>query len=781
MATSNNSALYLEALKALKLQGEQAPYGSDARKLYSTKADSLRNILKTQFGMMNIDADYGAGVALKDTPGGGNVDWNVLSNAADILGTSQAGSTRSAFDRALGEYLTRNLPVWQKQGATTPSSAVTSTASTVMGGGGAAQSIISGQPVRTATNTSGIVAGQGTTPTAPAPINNMPSGANPNQPATDVVPTGQGNGYGSGTALYGDFIKSQYFANNDYEGYFISKTPNIPTVKDPSTGKVTIDWANPNMPANMYTLYGQGVGFWNTAQGLSKEQSTFNATAIEKSPAFIEQGKVFTAEMELLLKQNGLAVDAQIAGLKGSVDANKAGLEYELNTIKREVAASNWRSRQSLAASGMAFSGMLGYLYGQNEGKAMDNTIRATAVSAAEIKAMGEQMAILEGSKLSYASDLEGLYGAKRAAYRASLLDPQNARYTEVGQLLDDAIAGMEGTTAMATPSLAMGQRADVAAAQTANYEMVKEVAKLGKQGIWLSQDPNGNWTWTTGLTDAEQTARDSALFDQWYKTEGLKLDWATLDLDKDKLALDKAKQAFAEWATKQGLNLDAAKLDLEWAKLVETVATRKAGGTGGGSDTTTPSVYNPDGDLKILSNSGTTIQQKNRAALNITAGTGALSDDNFIPFMEGGTYAVDAEGNMTLLAAGQKAPKGSTTLTLPGLSGLDAAGALEVVHLIEDPVRQMVAAVILATKGKYGDQNTKWWDAMQALMQGNSVAKAGADGYDFSSDEALQIENALLAYFGNQPGPGGTKNVWQPPIYKDGKLVQEGYFATNP
>jgi hypothetical protein len=417
---------------------------------------------------------------------------------------------------------------------------------------------------------------------------------------------------------------------------------------------------------------------------------------------------------------------------------------------------------------------MLGYLYGQNEAKGMDATIRATAISAAEIKAIGEQMAILDGSKLSYASDLEGLYGAKRAAYRASLLDPQNARYAEVGQLLDGAIAGLEGTTEMATPSLAMGQRAEAAAGAQANYETAVELAKLDKAGIWLTQTPDGQWAWKTGLTDAEQTTRDSALFDQWYKTEGLNLDWAAQDLSQ-------AKQKFAEWATTQGLNLDSAKLDLEWAKFAETVRSNKVGEAGGGGGTTAEeSVYDPKGDLSILSNSGTTIQQKNRAALNITAGTGALSGDNFTAFMEGGTYAVDAEGNMTLLAAGQKAPKGSTTITLPGLSGLDAAGALEVVHLIEDPVRQMVAAVILATKGKYGDQNTKWWDAMQALMQGNSVAKAGADGYDFSSDEALQIQNELLAYFGNQPGPGGSTYTWQPAIYKDGKLVQEGYFA-NP
>lgn len=759
MATGNQ-AFYIEALKAIKMAGEKAPVGSDDRLLYQTKANSLRETLK-KLGYANVDADYGAGVSLANTPGGGKIDWNVLANAADILGTSQAGSTRSAFDRALGEYLTRNLPVWQKQGmGATPSATITSDASTVMGGGSAASSIVSGQPFRggvrqaPALGRASVTGAPTNLGTASGDATQVPMGADVNQPPTDTVgtpiPTGQGAGMGTGASVYGDFIKSEYFRNNDYEGYFISKTPGIPTIKDPATGKVTIDWANPSMPANMYTLYGQGVGFWNTAQGLSKELLTFDPDAIEKNPAFIEQGKVFAAEMELLLKRNGLAVDAQIAGLRGSVDANKAALEYELNTIKREIGASNWRSRQSLAASGMAFSGMLGYLYGQNEAKGMDATIRATAISAAEIKAIGEQMAILEGSKLSYQSDLEGLYGAKRAAYRASLIDPSNKRYQEIDGLLDDAIAGLEGTMAMATPSLAMGQRADVAAAATANYETAVELAKLDKQGIWLSQDPKGNWTWKTGLTDAEQTARDSALFDQWYKTEGLNLDWAQLD-QADR------KQAFVEWAATQGLALDAAKLDLEWAKFEEAVRSAKAGeedtdlaregkvGEGGGEGVETP--YDPKGDLSILSNSGTSIQQKNRAALNITAGTGAISDDNFTAFMSGGTYAVDKEGNVTLLAAGQSAPRGSTTFTTPGLSGLDDAGAVEVLHLIEDPVRQMAAAVILSMKGKAGPAGTSWFDPMQTLMEENK------DQYQFSSSEIATIEKILISYFGTPPG----------------------------
>lgn len=741
MATQNNISFYTEALKAIKLQGEQSPVGSDARLLYQTKANGLRETLK-KLGYANVDADYGAGVSLANTPGGGKIDWNVLANAADILSTTQAGSTRSAFDRALGEYLTRNLPVWQKASAT-PSSAITSTSSSVMGGIGAAESIIGGKPLSStqpvqpvSSVNSGMQASQAlnTQQMKAAGTWNMGT-AGGIEPTTTPASTPT-----SGTQVYGDFIKSEYFKNNDYEGYFISKTPGIPTIQG-DDGKTHIDWANPNMPANMYTLYGNGVGFWNTAQGLSSEKANLmDIAAIEKNPAFIEQNKVFTAEMDLLLKQNNLNIDAQIAGLKGSQDANKAGLEYELNTIRREIGASNWRSRQSLAASGMAFSGMLGYLYGQNEAKGMDATIRATAISASEIKAMGEQMAILEGSKLSYKSDLEGLYGAKRAAYRASLLDPSNKRYAEVEGLLDEAIAGLEGTTAVAPASLAMGQRQAAGETAQANYDTAVELAKLDKQGIWLQRDASGNWTWKTGLTDAEQTARDTALFDQWYKTEGLNLDWAAQDLNT-------AKQKFTEWATKQGLNLDTAKLDLEWAKFAETVRSNKADEAISTAKAGETGAYDPKGDLSILSNSGTSLQQKGRAALNITAGTGALSTANFNSFMSGGRVARAADGSIRYLAEGEKVAKGEQEIVLPGLVGLDDTNAVEVLHLIEDPVQQMAAAVVLSLKGKSGDLSKAWFDPLQQLMKDN------ADQYQFSASEVADMEKILIDYFKTPPG----------------------------
>jgi hypothetical protein len=643
---------------------------------------------------------------------------------------------------------------------------------------------------------------------------------------------------GSGTQVYGDFIKSSYFKNNDFDGYFLSvnKGLNIPTITDPTTGKVTIDWNAKDasgkgvIPVSVFNSFYNMTKLWNTLQGLSKEKDTFNAIDIEKNPVFKEQLNVLDAEMQSLQKQFNLNVDAQLAGLRGSQAANKAGLEYELNIIKREIGASNWRSRQSLAASGMAFSGMLGYLYGQNEAKGMDATIRATAISAAEIKAIGEQMAILEGSKLSYSSDLERIYGAKRALARAQILDPQNGRLDEIGKLMDEAIAGFETEKGLVAPATALEGRATEQAAATAQAGAVTalnkdQLAALDKGYRITGMDENGIYSYSPILSGKELAdfvtegyqfnengtlaegynpppgvvagwLADGVLYDPETRTlsqvmspkevadfgvEGYSVDPKTGAV----LGYEPTPEQIADWLSK-GVRYD------QKTKTFSKIVPATTGG-GGNTVTDTNAPYNPDPDLSILSNSGTTDQQKNRAALNVTAGTGALTDANFDAFLEGGKYAVAADGSMRILAKGEKVKKGEREMTLPGLMGLDNASATEVIHLIEDPLRQMYTAILYSVKGTKGDKNTRWWDVMQALLAGNSTAAEGEYGYDFTQAEALDLENRLLAYFGNEPGTGkggnatkidenGKKWYWQPPI-KDasGKLVQEGYWATAP
>lgn len=795
MATGNNQEFYIEALKALKLMGEKSPYGSDERKLYSTKANSLRDVLR-KMGYANIDADYGANVALKDTPGGGKINWNVLANAADILGTSGTTSTRGAFDRALGEYLTRNLPVWQKQGATTPSSAVTSTTSSVMGGQSPASAVVSG--------TVGFGRNEGWKPQSAEATPASQSTATPNPwesaPSPDgTQPTGAGGGQPSPVSnnLYGSFIESEYFKNNDYDGYFISRIPNIPTITDPATGKKTIDWANPNMPGNMLTIYGNYMKLWNTAQGLSKEKLTFNAVDVEKNPAFQAQQKVWQLEMDSLIKQNNLQIEAQITGLKGSGEANKAALDYELKTIRREIGASNWRSRQSLAASGMAFSGMLGYLYGQNEAKGMDATIRATQISAAELKAIGQQIAILEGSKLSYASDLEALYGAKKASYLAQILDPSNKRWQEVTDLLNEAINGIETTLGVAPAELTTGQVAIQKAGEEATATAVsgynEDQLKALKEGYRItSVSDDGVYTYTPILTGkdlanfvtkgysfnedgtlagnyepplAEQATwlADGVYYDPETRTlsqvmtpkevadfgiEGYSVDPNTGAI----LGYEPTPEQIANWLAR-GVVYDPK------SKTFSRIVSEKSGG---GDEEDVDVEYDSSADRAILSNAGASEAQKGRAALNLTAGTGAITDDNFISFMQGGKGYINENGEF-ILGKGYPTRGEYTPVNVLGVMMLSNVDAQSVIHLIKDPVRQAAASIIYMMKNISGDKATQWFDYMNAFIDGN------ADLYEFDSYEIADLEKMLIAYFGTKPGPGGSKYVGIP-----GKISEE-------
>ena len=772
MPTNSNQALYLEALKAIKLQGEQAPVGSDARLLYQTKANSLRETLK-KMGYANVDADYGANISLANTPGGGKIDWNVLANAADILGTSQAGSTRSAFDRALGEYLTRNLPVWQKQSAS-PSASITSTATSTMGGGGAAQSIIGGKPLQTGTPVSppsvaqgGVQVPQGATP---SPVQ---TGTPTLSPTTLPTPVGQGVGMGSGTQVYGDFIKSSYFKNNDFDGYFLSvnKGLNIPTITDPTTGKVTIDWTNKDnpIPVSVFNSYGNMTKLWNTLQGLSKEKDTFNAIDIEKNPVFKEQLNVLDAEMQSLQKQFNLNVDAQLAGLRGSQAANKAGLEYELNIIKREIGASNWRSRQSLAASGMAFSGMLGYLYGQNEAKGMDATIRATAISAAEIKAIGEQMAILEGSKLSYSSDLERIYGGKKALARMTILDPQNARLEEIGKLMDEAIAGFETEKGLVAPSVALEGRATEQATATAQAGAVTalnkdQLAALDKGYRITGMDENGIYSYSpilSGKELADFTAKgwsfnengtlaegynpppdvvagwlaDGVLYDPETRTlsqvmspkevadfgvEGYSVDPKTGAV----LGYEPTQEQIADWLSK-GVRYDPK------TKTFSKIVPATTGGGGTVTDTNAP--YDQKPDLSILSNSGASTANLGLANTHLMAGTGAVNPDTLTEFMKGTTFYWDATANAGKGAWSPQAPadtKGVKTTTIPGFSSLSQTEMENTLDLIDDPVMAAVAYALYT--GKSSEPALRRWQTDNPGFTDEQVAQALAiiNGY---------------------------------------------------
>jgi hypothetical protein len=730
MATGNNQQFYIQALLALKQAGEQAPIGSDARLIYSTKANSLRNILKTQFGMTNIDADYGAGVTLANTPGGGKIDWNVLSNAADILGTSQAGSTRSAFDRALGEYLTRNLPVWQKASATQPasvSSTITNTTPSNLGGTGAAQAIVGGGNITpTGPSTAIGVGGVGGTGSSGTATSILPTGADTtptNWKVGDVVPPGyQASADGQSivkqnitgvnvNSVYGQFIQSVYFKNNDFLGWATQQGVNLPFTVDAS-GKKSFDLTNAT--GTQLTWYNNNFKIWNDVQTLSKEQLTLaDPASIESNPAFIAQVNVLTADVTASLTKYTAEVDAKLAELAGSQEAAKVGLGFEINTIKGEISAANWRSRQSLAASGMAFSGMLGYLYGQNGSAGMNQINQKTAITAAELTSLGNQMAILTGSKLKYASDLDVLKTGQVAALRAKLIDPSNTRWQEIYDGVTEKINTLTGEVGTAGVQFEAGARGTAAAVATAASEDAKwwitmTVNALDK-GISVVRNADGSVSLTQVLS--QKWLENGIVYDPKAGTLTHKMTPSEAETNRHNLETEKIGKMNGD--TSAAVAAETTRHN----KVTEGISQQNVNTALSGAKTgVQPNGYNPDADYTSLKSGNTPPAVLGLAGTRLTAGLGAVSSDTLNIFLNGTTYYWDAvNGKYTLtvpLLANGKPDTAAQTVKAPGLLGLTSDKAQEILGLIGDPVMAIEAATSYEMIG-----STSYVDAVDNLM----------------------------------------------------------------
>jgi hypothetical protein len=456
-------------------------------------------------------------------------------------------------------------------------------------------------------------------------------------------------------------------------------------------------------------------------------------------------------------------------------------LTFQINTIKREISAADWRSRQSLAASGMAFSGMLGYLYGQNGASGMNQIASATATTGADLVALGNQMAILTASKLTFANDLDVLKTTQLAALRASIIDPTNVTWQDINAKATAAITTLTGETGTANVQFEAGARGEAAAAATANFDTAVALAKLGKQGIWVTPSADGkSYTWTTGLTDAEQTARDSAMFDQWYKTEGVNLDWAKLT-DAEK------QQTFANWATTQGLNLSQAQLaetirshqageNLNWAQLSETQrhnqTTEMLTGLGIKNTTTTlASGYDPSADYTSLKSGNTPPAVLGLAGTRLTAGLGAVSGTTLNTFLNGTTYYWDEVNgkytlNVPMKADGKTPDTAAKKVTAPGLLGLTADQAAPIVGLIADPVMRFTAAISYDMKG-YTTMDDKSGNA--ALLDLEQYIKETPTLTD--AERTTLAEWAVATYWPNATAP--QKQTWLTKILSGGAVGQ--------
>jgi hypothetical protein len=206
----------------------------------------------------------------------------------------------------------------------------------------------------------------------------------------------------------------------------------------------------------------------------------------------------------------------------------------------------------------------------------------------------------------------------------------------------------------------------------------------------------------------------------------------------------------------------------LNWQQLAESVRSNKAGeaiaqqnantNAAGNNPDGTP-VYDPKGDLSILTNSGAASSATDLASLRLIVGTGALNADNFATFVDGQEYwaYVDDAGKTQYVYSEDKIPQTAKNLfhwkssAVPTTSG-KFAGIMSmsdttfesVLKLATDPTM----AVALATVKDMADHDTK------VGSDWVTIANAYIKAYGLGSEVQSGIHDLLRTYFGSESTP---------------------------
>lgn len=675
-------------MKALKFEYEHAATPV-AKQQAAQKADELRANAK----LLGIDLSaYGPGVRLSDTPGGNFINWNLLSTVGKAWAGMNPTDDVSKWKQSVGTGLTSNLAGYQETYASFAESAAydTTTRKPAKPAIPGIQPVVStssvGQPVqvgqlgdtvRGGARSSGTQAAATPTPSTPStPSTPGVSAVNSEMQASQALNTQQQKAEGTWKSDQKPLEEpaegmewtlddqgrwqqtpkqsvDNMASNSDMLADFLKQNPDVDpdyTQWDGVTRNRFLNWAEIYVPLK-------------AAESVVNGKLTYDAT---KEPWWQDYVNMTAASYDATKRSLKTALDLKLSAIKQQGEMVAANYDFQVAEIENAINMANWSSRESMAMSNVTMQGALSYALQANEAAGINKKWLSLQERTSGLNELARQITILtsdyadQGLLLDKAQEAE--IGLKRKLY----LDGNVQEYNDAMELVETLKGQLEATNIAAPATERLEREANTQAAAQADFDTVVEIAKLGKQGIWLKQDADGNWVWQTGLTDAEQTARDSALFDQWYKTEGLNIDWAKIDLAKDQLALDKAKQAFAEWAQRQGLKLDAAKLDLEWEKLVETNRHNLAGegstnGNGGTTDTYMTSDNGFKADMQIVNNPnevGTNIYQQ--AVLRVGLGSGGLlaNDDAFLMALNG-------------------VPKGKTPPWLANILGFNVSGGM--------------------------------------------------------------------------------------------------------
>ena len=740
MAEQKPEVMFENLMKAYKFDYENA-----SNPLLKTQAKQKANKLRDMASLFGIDQStldkFGDTVLLKDTPGGETIDYGTLAQTGKIWASLAGDDPQSIAKRGIGQAIITGLPKFGRTGGATGSqnaaygkflgeptsvleagqqrvdSATTTAAGAVRPAGvatgipSALPNAVPGQAVRTnlpgASLTPPVMtqyssAGSATNaldaegPTAAVNPNPVPG---PAVTGTMVTPGGTGTKNPSGTIVTdedgteepvnvgaSDTQMEAYVKSGDFVGWITSQ-PWCPTMVDPATGKTVPDYSK--FDAGAWAAWSQQVTlFGNAASLVDEANGTY--TKLEEQPGWKEYLAYMDVNLQARLDNAKTAYDNTMAHYQNAQTAINERQKVALADIQNVLNISMWKSRQSLAATGMVFSGLLAWGYQQGQFQAQQSAANVIINATEDFNNISADMATLGADYELEKKNATNAQIATIALERYKWLYGENEEYLKAQKALKSAMTAL-GLSAQTAPGLVAGTNqaavaeAASAAADDAKWWLTTSIDALSK-GINVVQNKDGTVTLTQGIspTKLAELRLDAAKAGFTIAEDGTVSgtgitnkqigDWMADGIYYDPSTGKITQTLTPAEAEDQRHNLELERIarlttGQQAARDAETARHNKAMEKNGA--TTTKSTADPWGtgytqtqfenDLKVINNTslGITQTQRSVAALNLGLGTGAAlaTDQSFGTWLTGsvGGVLTGVDGQPVLDAAGKQ------------------------------------------------------------------------------------------------------------------------------
>jgi hypothetical protein len=313
------------------------------------------------------------------------------------------------------------------------------------------------------------------------------AGAGTYEPPKDVVVDAAGDEEPvSGTVGANNATMKAYVEAGDFNGWITSQQW-CPSIVDPTTGKKTPDYAKFDAGmwatwSNQMTLFGSAAALVDTANGAY--------TKIEEQPGWKEYLSYMDIDLQARLDNAKSAYDNTAAHLQNAQASIGAREKVALAGIQNVLNISMWKSRQSLAATGMVFSGLLAWGYQQGMFQAQQDSAEVIIASSEAFNNIAIDLATLGADYELEKKNSKNAQIAEIALERYKWLYGENEEYLAAKKALDGAMSAL-GIAEQTAPGVIAGTNQGAAA--TAKKEQQDLVTSMLEKDILVTFDKNGS------------------------------------------------------------------------------------------------------------------------------------------------------------------------------------------------------------------------------------------------------------------------------------------------